>query len=64
MNQWPESFVFECERDRAANDDNVHLAAEVRAPIDLRKLSAIGKALNRCSCGGQMVMRGRKAGES
>lgn len=65
MNTWEESFVFSCPRDKGAENENSnehHTAVELRAPVDLTTMAAIGKALRKCCCGAELVVRGQKGG--
>lgn len=61
MNTWEESFVFSCPRDKGAENER-HTAVELRAPADLTTMAAIGKALRKCCCGAELVVRGQKGG--
>lgn len=56
MNTWGKSFRIECPKDTGAGDR--HTAVEVRAPVDVLTFARLGKALRKCPCGAELVLRG------
>ncbi len=63
MNTWRYSFFVECPKDTDPEKADKHVAIELRAPVDVKAIAAIGKAFKRCACGAELMLRGQRIAE-
>jgi hypothetical protein len=63
MNSWANSFFVECPKDTDPAKAGDHVAIELRAPVGVKPLAALGKAFKRCTCGAELMLRGQAIAE-
>ena len=55
---WQSIMRLRCPKDTDPLRRALHVAYDVRLPLDLTALNAVVKSIRKCACGAEMVMAG------